>query len=165
MGQLTGGNLALYFFFFLVGMMAAAECPSVADDDEEAITDHGHFLNAEARFSTTNLSTSEETTFSPLFTTKVVPLKNWAMSRVCCCRSDRRCSTDGRKRRGSSLIGPPLNIGEHSRLGAVYKQCWANIHTNFAPYNRPWPAQNAYLTKVHGPQALTTSTNTSQRTN
>ena len=131
MGQLTGGNLALYFFFFLVGMMAAAECPSVADDDdeEEAITDHGHFLNAEARFSTTNLSTFEEITFSPLFTTKVVPLRNWAMSRVCCCRSDRRCSTDGRKRRGSNYIGPPLNIGEHSLLGVVSKTSHGSLRT------------------------------------
>ena len=36
--NLTGGNLALYFFFFLVGIAAAAEAaelsPSVSADDE-----------------------------------------------------------------------------------------------------------------------------------
>ena len=33
--NLTGGNLALYFFFFLVGIAAAAELsPSVSADDE-----------------------------------------------------------------------------------------------------------------------------------
>ena len=81
--------------------------------------DHGHFLNAEVSFwMPDRMLTGNSTPYSG-FTMMSVTLRNSPQYEVCCCRSDRRCSTDGRKRRGSSFIGPPLNIGEHTLLGEV----------------------------------------------